>query len=149
MEQFSEDIIKIIDIRVSQGIIKSNENELVDDQDLFYWANFVPHFDNKKFIIIGECGFHTKKDKFHFIFNYNQETDTVTFDQHYKKCICSKDFYDAYSKNIRYNKRKSNEELILPWIRLPKTKEGVVIPLLIERIFGRIPKKMNFIKYTF
>lgn len=149
MEQFSEDIINFIEIRVSQGIIKAHENELVDNSDIFYWANFVPHYDKKKFIIIGECGFHPKKEKTHFIFDYNKETDTVTFDQHYKKCICSKDFYDAYSKSIRYNKRKSNEELILPWIRLSKTKEGVVVPLLIERIFGRIPKKMNFIKYTF
>ena len=142
-------MIKNIEIKVVQGTIEPEDNELGCEFALFYWANFVPHFDKNKFIIIGECGFNTETNKIAFKFDYNQETDTVTFDQHYKKCICSKDFYDAYSKNIRYNKRKSNEELILPWIRLPKTKEGVVIPLLIERIFGRIPKKMNFIKYTF
>ena len=33
----------------------------------------------------------------------------------------------------------------LPWIRYPRTKDGVLIPLLIEKIFNRIPSKIVFI----
>ena len=144
MEQFLEDIVTNIEIKVVKGTITKEENELSDEYNLFYWANFIPHFDNKKILIIGECGFDTENEKTTFEFDYDIESDTVKIYQQYRKCICSEESFDLYSKHIRFSKHKTLEPQVLPWIRFPRTKDGVVFPFLIEVIFGRIPKKMIF-----
>ena len=144
MEQFLEDTVTNIEIKVVKGTITKEENELSDEYNLFYWANFIPHFDNKKILIIGECGFDTENEKTSFEFDYDIESDTIKMYQHYRKCICSKETFNLYSKHIRFSKHKTLEPQVLPWIRFPRTKDGIVIPLLIEVILGKIPKKMIF-----
>jgi hypothetical protein len=144
MEQFIEDTITNTEIKVVKGTITKEENELGGEYNLFYWANFIPHFDKKTILIIGECGFDTENEKTTFEFDYDIESDTVKMYQHYRKCICSEETFELYSKIIRFSKHKTLESQVLPWIRLPRTKDGVIIPLLIEVIFGRIPKKMVF-----
>ena len=145
MEHFLEDTVTNIEIKLVKGTILAEENELSSSEyNLFYWANFIPHFDKKTILIIGECGFDTEHEKTTFEFNYDIESDTIRMYQHYRKCICSEESFELYSKHIRYAKHKTFETPLLPWIRFPRTKDGVVIPLLIEVIFGRIPKKMIF-----
>ena len=73
MEQFSENITTNIEIKVVKGTILKEENELTDEYNLFYWANFIPHFNNKTIIIMGECGFDTEAEKTKFEFEYNIE----------------------------------------------------------------------------
>jgi Tat protein secretion system quality control protein TatD with DNase activity len=149
MEQFSENITSIMEMKVVKGtILKTTENELSDDYDLFYWANCVPHYDNKNIIIIGECGFDTRGEKKEFRFDYNIETNIVNFNQHFRMCICTEELYNMYHKRVHYNKRKYADEQILPWIRFPRSKDGIFIPVLIERILGKIPNKIYF-NYTF
>ena len=43
-----------IEIKVVKGTILPEENELGSEYSLFYWANFVPHYDGKMIFIIGE-----------------------------------------------------------------------------------------------
>jgi hypothetical protein len=145
MEQFLEHIVTNIEIKVVKGTILAEENELNSSEyNLFYWANFIPHFDKKKILIIGECGFDTESEKTTFEFDYDIESDTIKMYQHYRKCICREETFGLYSKHIRFSKHKTLEPQVLPWIRFPRTKDGIVIPLLIEVILGRIPKKMIF-----
>ena len=44
-----------VSIKVVSGTIKAEENELMSDYDIFYWANFIPHYNNKTILIMGEC----------------------------------------------------------------------------------------------
>jgi len=129
-----------VEIKVVQGTIEPEDNELDCDSALFYWANFVPHYDGKTIFVIGECGF-SEKEK--FVFKYDLETDTVSFSKKYRMCLCTPEIYNKYYLNI---KREDNEQiLVIPWIRFPKTKDGISIPQLVERIFGKIPTTMVFI----
>ena len=144
MEQFSENITTNIEIKVVKGTILKEENELTDEYNLFYWANFIPHFNNKTIIIMGECGFDTEAEKTNFEFEYNIESDTIKMYQSYRKCICMEETFDAYSKHLRFNKHQTLEPQVLPWFRFPRTKDGILIPVLIEAILGKIPRKMVF-----
>ena len=132
--------ITTVEIKVVQGTINQDENEIGSEYALFYWANFVPHYDGKTVFVIGECGF-LEKEK--FVFKYNLETDTVSFSKKYRMCLCTPEIYNKYYLNI---KKEDNEQiLVIPWIRFPKTKDGISIPQLVERIFGKIPTTMVFI----
>lgn len=151
MEQFYEKSITVKEIKVVKGIIKADDNNIITEYDLFYWANFIPHFSNDNNIkIIGECGFDTECEKSSFTFNYNVEEDSVSVFQPYRIAICKEEIYDKYAKNIYYNEyakhnySKEKEEKCLPWIRFPRTKDGVFITELIENIFDRIPNKIIF-----
>ena len=129
-------MIKNIEIKVVQGTIEPEDNELGCEFALFYWANFVPHYDGKAIFVIGEC------EKEAFFFKYNLETDTVLFDEKYRMCLCSPEVYNKYYLNI---KMQNNERMLaIPWIKL-SPKSGVSIPQLIERIFGNIPASMVFL----
>ena len=129
--------ITTVEIKVVQGTINQEENEIGSEYALFYWANFVPHYDGKTVFVIGECGF-LEKEK--FVFKYNLETDTVSFSKKYRMCLCSPEIYNKYYLNI---KREDNEQMLtIPWIRFPRTKDGISIPQLVERIFGKIPTTM-------
>jgi hypothetical protein len=145
MDQFNENLTTNTEIKVVKGTILGPDNEASGEYDLFYWANFIPHFENKTVKIIGECGFndvlYERKD---FIFNYDTETDTVKVDQPYRITTCSDELYNRYEKNIYYNDNKTVEGARLPWIRFFRTKDGVMIPELIEKIMGRIPNKIVF-----
>ena len=143
MDQFNENLTTNTEIKVVKGTILGPDNEASGEYDLFYWANFIPHFENKTVKIFGECGFDTVYEKKEFIFNYNTETDTLKVDQPYRITTCSEELYNRYSKNIYYND-KIVEGARLPWIRFPRTKDGVMLPELIEKIMERIPSKIIF-----
>lgn len=144
MEQFNEKTITYTEIKVVKGTITSVDNELFPEYDLFYWANFIPHFNNKKIKIIGECGFDTIYEKTEFEYNYDIETDTLTIPQPYRITLCSEQIYNRYANHIFYNDNNTLEENWLPWIRFPRTKDGILLPELIENIFGKIPNKIIF-----
>ncbi len=128
--------IKNTEIKVVQGTIKPEDNELESDNVLFYWANFVPHYDGKTIFVIGEC------EKKTFFFKYDLETDTVFFSEKYRMCLCSPELYNKYYLNI---KMPTNEQMLaIPWIKL-STQSGVAIPQLVEQIFGNIPASMVFL----
>jgi hypothetical protein len=132
--------ITTVEIKVVQGTIDPEDNELECESAFFYWANFVPHYDGKTIFVIGECGF-LEKEK--FVFKYDLETDTVSFSKKYRMCLCTPEIYNKYYLNI---KREDNEQMLaIPWIRFSRTKDGISIPQLVERIFGKIPTTMVFI----
>ena len=147
MEEFNEKSVTNVEIKVVKGTILGEDNETSYEYDLFYWANFIPHFDNKKIIIIGECGFDVQYEKKEFNFKYNIETDTIYVPQIYRITTCSEKIYNRYSKHIYYdehNTLKAVKENTIPWIRFPRTKDGIIVPELIEKILGRIPNKIYF-----
>ena len=143
MDQFNENSTTNTEIKVVKGTILGPDNEASGEYDLFYWANFIPHFEDKTVKIIGECGFDTVYEKKEFIFNYYTDTDTVIVHQPYRITTCSDELYNRYSKHIYYND-KTVEGARLPWIRFPRTKDGVILPELIEKIMERIPNKIIF-----
>jgi len=132
-----------IEIKVVRGTVLPEENEIGSDYAIFYWANFVPHYDGKTVFIIGECGFDEVYEKKRFVFKYDSETDIVSFGEKYRMCLCSPEIYTKYYLNIRgYN---NDQTLTIPWIRFPRTKDGIAIPQLVERILGKIPTVMSFL----
>ena len=131
--------IKNIEIKVVQGTIKPEDNELESDNALFYWANFVPHFTTSHFFIIGECGFDLVNEKTKFFFEYAEETDTVTV-KDYRLTVCSPEVCAQYDLHIKYGTARKEETIVVPWKRFPRTRDGISIPQLIRQIFGRIPK---------
>jgi len=134
-----------IEIKVVRGTVLAEENDIGGDYALFYWANFVPHYDGKTMLIIGECGFDPVYEKKSFVFKYDSETDTVSFGETYRMCLCSPEIYNKYYLNMRYKGSNDEQTLILPWIRFPRTKDGITIPQLVQRILGKIPTVMTFI----
>ena len=50
MEQFLENTVTNLEIKVVKGTILAEENELSSNEyNLFYWANFIPYFDKKQY----------------------------------------------------------------------------------------------------
>lgn len=141
---FQEHTITNTSIKVVNGTISAEENTLGPDYNLFYWANFVPHFNAGHFFIIGECGFDKVCEKSEFFFEYVEETDTVTV-KDYRLTTCEPEVSARYNLHIRYGRPRDDEILVIPWKRFPRTKDGVSVPQLIERIFGRIPRVMLFL----
>ena len=133
-------------IKVVNGTILAEENDLGTEYDLFYWANFVPHFVGGNFLIIGECGFDKECEKSKFFFEYDEDSDTV-YITNYRTAICNpeEDECTRYDLHIKFKTPRTDDLIAIPWIRFPRTKDGVSIPQLIERIFGRIPKVMMFL----
>jgi len=132
-----------IEIKVVRGTVLPEENEIGSDYAIFYWANFVPHYDGKTVFIIGECGFDEVYEKKRFVFKYDSETDIVSFGEKYRMCLCSPEIYTKYYLNIRGD--NNDQTLTIPWIRFPRTKDGIAIPQLVERILGKIPTAMTFL----
>ena len=135
---------QIKEIKVVNGSIFAEDNELESEYDLFYWANFVPHFIDGKFYIIGECGFDKEYEKSTFLFEYYEESDTVTVTD-YRITVCNEEDCVRYEPYLKYRTPRNDDTIVIPWIRFPRTKDGVSVPQLIERIFGRIPKIMMFL----
>jgi len=133
-----------VSIKVVSGTIKAEENELMSDYDIFYWANFIPHYNNKTILIMGECGIDEFNDKSRFMFEYIIDTNTVIVKE-YRLHVCSPELYEKYYLNIKYNTPRNEETLVIPWKRFPRTKDGVAIPQLVERIFGKIPDLIVFV----
>jgi hypothetical protein len=131
-------------IKVINGVILAEDNDLESKYDLFYWANFVPHFIDGKFYIIGECGFDKEYEKSKFLFEYYEESDEITITD-YRIAICAEEDVIKYEPYIKYKMPRKDDAVAIPWIRFPRTKDGVSLPQLIERIFGRIPKTMMFL----
>lgn len=131
-------------IKVVNGTILAQDNDFGPEYDLFYWASFVPHFVVGRVLIIGECGFDKEYEKSKFCFDYEEETDTVTITD-YRTAICPPEEHSPYDLHIKFKTPRTDGMIAVPWIRFPRTKDGISIPQLIERIFGRIPKVMMFV----
>jgi len=136
--------ITTIQIKVINGTILAEDNDLDSEYDLFYWANFVPHFVEGNFLIIGECGFDKQCEKSDFMFDYDEESDTV-YIRNYRTAVCNEKEYTRFDTHIQYKTPRTDDLIVIPWIRFPRTKDGVSVPQLIERMFGRIPKVMMFL----
>lgn len=143
-------------IKCSTGTITTDENICSDEYDLIYWSYFVPNEFNKNVInIIGEAGFDCEYEKNNFSFDYYIEEDLVIYNNdYYRTVIVSDDIFNKYKDNVVYRGQTDvivssikieDNTYSLPWIRYPRTKDGVLIPLLIEKIFRRIPSKIVFI----
>lgn len=144
MESMKQHTITNTPIKVVRGTILAEDNQLGTDYNLFYWANFVPHFNTGHFFIIGECGFDLVCEKSKFFFEYAEETDTV-FIKDYRLTTCEPEIYAQYDLHIEYGTSRKDEIIVIPWKRFPRTKDGVSVPQLIDRIFGRIPRVMRFL----
>lgn len=127
------------ELKVVDGTILAEDNDIGTEYDLFYWANFVPHFEVGQFLIIGECGFDKEYEKSKFFFDYDEDADTV-FITNYRVAICNPEECARFDAHIQFKTPRTDSLITIPWIRFPRTKDGVSIPQLIERIFGRIPK---------
>lgn len=126
------------------GTILTEDNELLCDYDLFYCANFIPHLNNETILIVGVYGFAEFNDISKFMFDYIVESDTVIV-KDYRLHVCVPELYEKYYRNIKYDTPRNDEILLIPWKRFPRTKEGVAIPQLIERIFGKLPQIILFV----
>lgn len=144
-------------VSLSKGTIKGDDNELSDEYDLIFWAYFVPDLFNTKLITIhGRCGFDTNYEEDRFELLYYPEDDIVLYtNEYYRKSIVGNKTFDKYKNNVFYRNEMDvsadtlkdvKDKNFLPYIRFPRTKAGVSIPLLIERIFRRIPSKIIFYK---
>lgn len=143
-------------IKYSAGTITTDENMCSPDYDLIYWSYFVPNEFNKNVInIIGEAGFDSEFEKNKFSLDYYLEEDVVIYNNdYYRTTVVTDEIFNKYKDNVVYRgqtdvavssvENKYNTHS-LPWIRYPRTKDGVLIPLLIEKIFTRIPSKIVFI----
>ena len=142
-------------IKYSTGTIKTDENICSDEYDLIYWSYFVPNEFNQNVInIIGEAGFDCKFEKNKFSFDYYLEEDLVIYNNdYYRTVIITDEIFNKYKDNVVYrgetdidaNSIKSENNIYsLPWIRYPRTKDGVLITLLVEKIFNRMPSKIIF-----
>ena len=137
-------VVTLTTMKVVNGTILAEDNDLGTEYDLFYWANFVPHYVAGEFFIIGECGFDKECEKSKFFFEYHEDTDTVTV-KDYRITTCNPEEYTRYDLHIKYKTPRQDDILVIPWKRFPRTKDGVSLPQLIERIFGRIPKIILFL----
>ena len=144
MQDHNAHTVTTTQIKVINGTILAEDNDLDSEYDLFYWANFVPHFVDGNFLIIGECGFDKQCEKSDFMFDYDEESDTV-FIRNYRTTVCNEEQYTRFDTHIQYKTPRTDDLIVIPWIRFPRTKDGVSVPQLIERIFGRIPKAMMFL----
>jgi hypothetical protein len=141
----------------STGTIKAEDNECSGDYDLIYWAYFIPNEFEDNITIFGECGFDQKYEKKEFKMYYYPDNDTLIYREEYRTVIIKDELFNRYKNNLIYRGDIDviantllieNNNYSLPWIRFPRTKDGITIPLLIERIFGRIPSKIVFFKKT-
>jgi len=139
-------------IGYSAGTIKLDENTCSDEYELFYWSYFSPNEINENVInIIGEAGFDREFEKDKFSFTYYIDEDLVIYENLYYRTVgISDELFNKYKDNVFY---RSETDIVasskddvhsLPWIRYPRTKDGVLIPLLVEKIFNRIPSKIVF-----
>ena len=127
-------------ITFSSGTIKDEGNEY----DLIFYAHFVPNLFSNHIDVIGEAGFDKQREKDEFRFVYYPDEDRVVFpSRSYRVTVVDTAVYDKYKNNVEL--KNTDNIPSLPWIRYPRTKDGILIPQLIERIFGKIPAKMVFL----
>jgi hypothetical protein len=93
---------------------------------------------------VGECGFDTEREKTEFVFDYYPQIDTVKIDQNYRMSMCDTDIFDKFSRIVMYGENKNTSAMVLPWIRFHRTKEGVLVPILIETLLGKTPRHIIF-----
>ena len=136
-EEFTNYFGKADNVTLSKGIILAEDNECGDEYNLFYWCYLLPSLTNGHTKVIGECGFDTTYEKSTFEFTYNEKEDCVYYNKDYRTVIVENETYNKYKKYIQSDKDLTDNAL--PWIRFPRTKDGIAIPVLIEKIFGKIP----------
>ncbi len=140
---FDEHKEKEINIKVVSGMIKSEDNYCSDEYDLFYKASFIPLIHPNNYTLIIETGFDIHYERTTFICTMSH--NNIYINDEYRTVHCPEE-YEIYKKKIYYNKKERmlNGKDSMPWIRFPRTKDGVTIPLLIDRIL-----KGNFDKIYF
>ena len=122
-------------MKIVTGEIKAQDNFCSDEYDLFYRATFVPLIHkNDAYTIVIETGFDIHYERKTLICTLNG--NDVTFDDDdYRMTICPASEYEIYKNKISYKKKEeTSEATTMPWIRFPRTKDGVSIPLLLDRI---------------
>ena len=125
-------------ITFSSGTIKDPHNEY----DLIFYANFVPNLFSNRLDVIGEAGFDKEFEKDEFRFRYYPDTDLVQWISNYRVTVVDSDVFDKFKNHVQF--KNTNNTPSLPWIRYPRTKDGILIPQLVERIFGKIPAQIIF-----
>lgn len=131
---FDEHKEKDILVKVVTGMIKCEDNYCSDEYDLFYRATFIPLIDkNKSYTLHIETGFDIHYERKTFICSlYNRN---VIVQDDFRMVNCPYE-YEIYKNKLYYY----NKETMLyakdsmPWIRFPRTKDGVSIPLLLDRV---------------
>ena len=143
---FDEHKEKNILVKVVTGMIKCEDNYCSDEFDLFYKATFIPLINkNKSYTLIIETGFDIYYERKTFICTLRGKN--VIIDDDYRMVSCSSE-YEIYKNKIYYNnkERMLNAKDAMPWIRFPRTKDGVSIPLLLDRILQGDFDKIYFNK---
>lgn len=126
-------------ITFSSGTIKDPHNEY----NLIFYANFVPNLFSNCIDVIGEAGFDKEFEKDEFRFRYYPDTYLVQWISNYRVTVVDIDVFDKYKNHVQF--KNTNNTPSLPWIRYPRTKDGILIPQLVERIFGKIPAQIVFV----
>lgn len=125
-----------ISIKVVYGMICGEDNILSDDNDLFYHATFVPVLESSNvYLLIIQTGFDVNYEKTTVRAYYTKSTGTVVYSENYRMAHCPEE-YEKFKHKIIYSKdeRIENSKDAIPWIRFPRTKDGVSIPYLMDRI---------------
>ena len=127
-------------ITFSSGTIKDPCNEY----DLIFYAHFVPNLFSSRINVIGEAGFDKECEKNGFKFDYYPDEDHIVVpSKSYRITVVDDDIFAKYKDFVQFDNPENTPRL--PWIRYPRTKDGILLPQLIERIFGRIPAKIVFL----
>lgn len=125
------------------GTILKTKNAYSSGYNISYWANFTTQYSNNKIKINGECKCNGETSEFEF--DYYPDTQIVDVNQEFRMCIYDyEETFTKYNEIIRYGEIKNTDACILPWVRFPKTRCGVLVPLLIETVLGKMPSQIKF-----
>ena len=133
---FCEHTVSETGCRLVCGRIPADQNECSGGEDLFYRATFVPLLSpGKRYYVVCETGFDVYYERQTIRFTYDEDSGVVRYTDEYRT-VNAKDDYSLLGNLVYYEKR---ERMLcgkdsMPWIRFPRTKDGVSIPLLIHWI---------------
>jgi hypothetical protein len=125
------------------GNIVKTKNAYSSGHDISYWANFTTQYRDNKIIINGECKCNGETSDFEF--DYYPDTEIVVVNQDFMMCLYDhEETFKKYNEIIRYGGVKNTDACVLPWVRFPKTRCGVLVPLLVETVLGKMPNQIEF-----
>lgn len=92
-------------------------------------------------------------DGINFHLKYNKMNNIIEMTQNFRTTTCEKDEYEKFSNIFFYNKqiKNFNDGIHLPYFRLPRTKDCVLIPHFIKSLwkYDDMPKISILIKENF
>ncbi len=142
-EHKEEDIV----VKHITGMIPHTENTCSDGYDLFYKATLVPMIsvNNNEYYVLIETGFDIYYEQKTFTCIYDSNRKTVTVQEQYRS-VYDPESYEKYKSRIYYMNREmvKNGKDGVPYIRFPRTKDGVTIPQLIDAIFQNEENQIIF-----